>query len=60
MQTVLVAALIFAVVSSPMMYKLTNTVLGRFYPLADEAGAPTYAGLLVHTIVFAIILHLSR
>jgi hypothetical protein len=53
-QAPLFAALLFIVISSPVMYKITNDVLT--YPLlkvkTHTGGAPTKFGLLLHAVVF--------
>lgn len=52
-QLAMFAALLFIIVSSQPVYKLTNAV---FKPiklrLADSAGNPTRLGLIVHALVF--------
>lgn len=54
MVCVLVAMLLFVVVSSPFVYKLVNKVL----PVSDVSGCPTKVGLLVHSLVFGLLLAL--
>lgn len=53
-QSSLFAALLFVLVSSQPVYKLTNQVARSTVGLrlADGAGNPTRAGLIVHAIVF--------
>ncbi len=47
------AVLIFFIVSHPMVYKFTDTLLGGVVgSLADVSGRPTTTGLLVHSAVF--------
>jgi uncharacterized membrane protein (DUF106 family) len=49
-------SLAFFIVSNPMVYKLTDKVLGPVVgPLSHGAGCPTTLGLLVHTVVFALV-----
>ena len=50
---VLLAAILFYVVSNPATYKLVESLLGRFFKIAMN-GSPT-PGLLVHTVVFAVL-----
>jgi len=54
---VLLAAVLFYVVSNPATYKLVESLLGRFFKIATN-GSPTATGLLVHTAVFAALFYL--
>ena len=54
---VLLAAVLFYVVSNPATYKLVESLLGRFFKIATN-GSPTPAGLLVHTAVFGVLFYL--
>lgn len=53
-QAALFTALLFIIISSPPVYKLTNAVSSKIIKLrlADTAGNPTRAGLVVHALVF--------
>jgi len=53
-QAALFAALLFIIISSAPVYKVTNTVFNKTLKLrlADSAGNPTRTGLIVHAIVF--------
>lgn len=51
----LLSALIFLLISSPEMYRVTSNVLGSW--IANAAGCPTAAGLLTHTVVFGLIVY---
>ena len=51
------AALLFLIVSSPVMYSLVQMVFGRLFTVAVK-GCPTVAGLLLHTVVFALLTYL--
>lgn len=51
------AALLFALVASPFMYNLVQTLLGRFVTVA-KGGCPTMAGLLLHSVVYGILVYL--
>jgi ABC-type Fe3+ transport system permease subunit len=56
---ILVVALVFALVSSPMTYKLVNSLTKKVnFPISTDEGLPNYWGQLIHTIVFAVILRL--
>jgi hypothetical protein len=49
-------SLAFFIVSNPMVYKLTDKLLGPVVgPLSQGAGCPTTLGLVVHTVVFALV-----
>ena len=54
---VLLAAVLFYVVSNPATYKLVESLLGRFFKIATN-GSPTATGLLVHTVVFGVLFYL--
>ena len=48
--------IIFIIISLPITYKLTNSILGNIIgKLADSSGCPTTLGLFVHAIVFGLI-----
>ena len=49
------SALVFLVIASPFAYKLVDQLLGSIVKIADSAGHPTTAGLVVHSIVFGLI-----
>jgi len=51
------AAIVFLVVSSPMLYKLVQAVFGRLFTVASKDGCPTVAGLLLHTVVFGLVMY---
>lgn len=53
-QVGLFAALLFVVVSSQVVYKLTNAVTSKVIGLrlSDAAGNPTRAGVVLHAVVF--------
>ena len=51
-------SLAFFIVSNPMVYKITDNLLGPVVgPLAYGAGCPTTLGLAVHTVVFALVVN---
>ena len=54
---VILAVVLFYVVSNPITYKLVESLLGRFLRIARN-GSPTATGLVVHTAVFAALFHL--
>lgn len=52
------AVLLFFIISNPMTYRLTNSLLGGLIGrLADPSGCPTGTGLLVHSAVFGLIVY---
>ena len=55
LQTALIAALVFYIVSSPITYSLTEKLFGSWTKLADHTGSPTGLGLVVHTMVFGLV-----
>lgn len=56
------AGVIFAVISSPPVYKLVDKffalVFRRSGIVASPGGCPNYLGLLVHTLVFILVVFL--
>ena len=56
-QIALFAALVFVIIGSPAMYKLTNNLIGARVglPYLDVQGVPTRVGLLVHAVVAALL-----
>jgi hypothetical protein len=67
-QASIVAALLFFVVSSPLTYRLVDSLVGgvvtalvpAFAPLfkVAQAGCPTNYGLVLHAVVFGVITYL--
>jgi hypothetical protein len=51
------AALVFLVISSPLMYKTVQMVFGKLFTVAVN-GCPTIAGLLLHTLVFGLVVYI--
>ena len=49
----IMSALIFFLISSPELYKITSGLLGKW--IAGPTGCPTAMGLVLHTIVFFLI-----
>ena len=56
MQLVLFSILAFIVIGSPSVYHLTDKFVGQKigFPYVTPFGAPTPAGLLVHSLVFGL------
>jgi len=52
------AVLLFFLISNPLTYRLTNSLLsGLTGRLADPSGCPTSLGLIVHSLVFGAIVY---
>ena len=58
LQTALIAALTFYIVSSPITYGVTQKLIGDWVHIADHTGSPTGPGLFVHTAIFGMITYL--
>lgn len=58
-QLALFAALLFIIIGSQMLYKFTNGISTQVLKLrlADAAGNPTRAGIIVHALVFFLIMY---
>ena len=48
------AILVFFILSHPMLYRLTNSLVGG---LASSSGCPTTVGLIVHSLVFGGVVY---
>lgn len=48
----LLSAVIFLVIASPMMYKITSTIFGNAVAVG---GCPTVLGLFLHSFVFGTV-----
>ena len=52
------AVLLFFLITNPMTYRLTNSLLsGLTGRLADPSGCPTSLGIVVHSAVFGAIVY---
>jgi hypothetical protein len=51
----LIAAILFFIVGSPVLYKLVQSVLGGVVTIANSQGTPTMIGLLVHSLVYGAL-----
>lgn len=52
----LYTTIIFLIVVNPCMYKFVQYCLGGLVKIANKDGCPTWAGIIVHAIVFTLIL----
>ena len=50
--------ILFLVIASPFMFKLVNSLLGSVLKICNKNGCPTSVGLLLHSVVFALLLRL--
>ncbi len=50
--------ILFLVIASPFMFKFVNSLLGSLLKICNKNGCPTGAGLILHSIVFALLLRL--
>jgi hypothetical protein len=50
----LISAIIFLIISSPLMYNITDGLLGWVSSISIK-GCPTIFGLILHTVVFLLI-----
>lgn len=50
-----IVALLFAIFSLPMLYKLTNMIFEKVNLPTMSLGAPTYAGIVLHAIVAGLV-----
>ena len=51
----LLSAVLFILISMPLLYKLTNRIIPG---ILDTRGAPAATGILVHSIVFLLVTRL--
>lgn len=49
--------LLFIVISSPAVYKIVDSIVFKIFKqhIADPAGCPKPAGLVLHSVVFALL-----
>lgn len=54
---IVTVALLFFIVANPAVYRLVDSLLGWIVgPIASPSGCPTTLGLIVHSLVFALLL----
>lgn len=57
LSSAIVAAILFFIISNPIVYKFVDGVLGGVLgPLASTAGCPTATGLILHSAVFGAVM----
>jgi len=54
----LLSAFVFMVIASPQMYQLTGALFSKLNLVIEKNGCPNLTGLLLHTVVFAVIIRL--
>ena len=54
MSATIQAVLVFYIISHPVVYRMTNRIVGG---LATGSGCPTAMGLVVHSLVFGAIVY---
>jgi hypothetical protein len=52
------SALVFFVIAAPFMYKITHAIFGKLFAVLSRNGCPTYAGVVLHAVVFGLIVYL--
>jgi hypothetical protein len=50
------STLIFFLIANPETFKMTQSVIGRLIPIADNGGCPTAIGFFLHTGLFFLVL----
>lgn len=58
----IIAGILFALISAPFMYKLTDGLVKRGFPgveLSNYEGLPTHVGLFIHAVVFVIVTRIA-
>ena len=53
------SALIFILIASPFMFKLTGSIFASMGLTIQHDGCPNWIGIIIHSIVFAILIRLS-
>lgn len=49
------SALLFLLIASPFMFKLTGTLFSKLGLKTEQNGCPNWWGLVIHTVVFAVL-----
>lgn len=49
------SALLFFIISSPQIYKITHHILGKYVNIAKN-GCPSAVGLVLHSVVYMVAL----
>jgi hypothetical protein len=51
-----ISALVFFIVANPELYRVTQSLFGGLFKIAEPMGAATISGLLLHTAVFFLVM----
>lgn len=49
------SALLFFIISSPQIYKITHRIFSKYIKIAND-GCPTAFGLVLHSVVYMVAL----
>lgn len=52
------SALLFLFVASPLMFKITGSLFSKLGIKIQQNGCPNITGLIIHSIIFAVIIRL--
>lgn len=52
------AALLYILISSPFMYRLTGALFSKLGLVIEENGCPNFIGVGIHSVVFAVLVRL--
>ena len=55
----LFSALLFILIASPFMFKVTGSIFSAMGLTIQHDGCPNLIGIIIHSIVFAILIRLS-
>jgi len=50
------STLIFFIIANPETFKMTQSVFGFIFRIADGGGCPTTIGFIFHTVIFFLVL----
>ena len=53
----IVSALLFAVIASPQLFAVMQGLLGGLVRVTGASGVPTWAGLVLHSVVFGVVVY---
>ena len=53
----IMSGLLFAIVASPQLFQVMQSILGGLVTIASSSGVPTFLGLVLHSAVYAIIVY---
>jgi hypothetical protein len=51
------SAVLFFLIAAPFTYKVVQAIFGKLFTVAVN-GAPTYAGVVLHSVVYGILVYL--